>query len=980
MVRWLVLAALVAPGAVFAQVPTETARPPAQPDTGQYVPARARRAPGDTTAAADSSRAPKELVQWAEPDSTMNALLSRQGYTVTRYQGKRAVFDAEHHTLHLAGDGAVQREQTILVADTIVYNDSTKLVRAAAPPKDTIVLRDPSQGTSDLVALGGMEYDLVHRHGVVRELSTSSAQGGQTWYVSTDKGAVQGDTTGHGGSVSYAEDGSITSCDLPYPHYHFQSKEIKMVSKHIMVARPAVLYIGDVPVMWLPFIFQDMRGGRHSGILTPRFGLTDVIRSSAGYTREIDNLGYYFALNDYMDATVSLDWRSGNSEDQNNIGWTRYNAEWQYRWLDRFLNGRVSTSYSTFSDGRTQFDLGWQHQQQFSQSSSINANINYTSNTSTSVIQAYTVAQTLATISSALNLQKAIGPANFSLGGTRTQYTGRKEVNQNFPNLSVSTKPVNITSWLLWSPQLSLNNTQTFNLDIAPFVFRPQNTPAGFDSTQVKADQRTTTISFQTPLRIGGFNWQNSFQVTDNEENFPHRFTLVDVQTGDIIGTRTFARKYSTSIDWQTGISLPVMLQGTLNLTPSVSIVNADPSTGFWYRSSLSGGRFLHQSKTFQYTLSSSPTLFGFFPGFGPFTRIRHSIQPQLSFSYAPATRVNDDLLRAQNRSRASTITGLQRMALNMRLTQTFEAKLRSPNDTNPEGGEKIKLLTLDFSSITYDFERKRKGLSGIATPTFSYRVASDLLPGLDLSVDYSLFQGDINSDSARFKPFRTGISASLTLGRKNNPFAMIARIFGHKPAAATSDTTGAAPGGGDTSATQVLNQRPQNAGPLRNRYQQEINTAGGWTASFTFTSSRSRPVAGATVYDPRSFCQQFIAFPVTYQSCLNQPAPRDTLTNDISGGQIFIPAAQATLRSNVAFDLTPKWAMQWTTGYDFERHEFSDQAVTLQRDMHDWRANMSFTRAPNGNFAFSFFISLKAEPDLKFDYHRNTYRPPSTQ
>ena len=50
MVRWLVLAALVAPSAVFAQVPTETARPPARPDTvqldtGQYIPPRARRAP-----------------------------------------------------------------------------------------------------------------------------------------------------------------------------------------------------------------------------------------------------------------------------------------------------------------------------------------------------------------------------------------------------------------------------------------------------------------------------------------------------------------------------------------------------------------------------------------------------------------------------------------------------------------------------------------------------------------------------------------------------------------------------------------------------------------------------------------------------------------------------------------------------------------------------------------------------------------------
>jgi hypothetical protein len=51
---------------------------------------------------------------------------------------------------------------------------------------------------------------------------------------------------------------------------------------------------------------------------------------------------------------------------------------------------------------------------------------------------------------------------------------------------------------------------------------------------------------------------------------------------------------------------------------------------------------------------------------------------------------------------------------------------------------------------------------------------------------------------------------------------------------------------------------------------------------------------------------------------------------------------------------------------------------VTLQRDMHDWRANFSFSRAPTGNFLFSFFISLKAQPDLKFDYRRSTYRCPA--
>ena len=77
-----------------------------------------------------------------------------------------------------------------------------------------------------------------------------------------------------------------------------------------MVARPGVLYIADVPVFWLPFIFQDLRSGRRSGVLTPRFGVSDIVRNSPSYRRQVEGLGYYWAISDYLDAQASFDWRS----------------------------------------------------------------------------------------------------------------------------------------------------------------------------------------------------------------------------------------------------------------------------------------------------------------------------------------------------------------------------------------------------------------------------------------------------------------------------------------------------------------------------------------------------------------------------------------------------------------------------------------------------------------------------------------------
>ena len=119
-----------------------------------------------------------------------------------------------------------------------------------------------------------------------------------------------------------------------------------------MVARPAVLYIGNVPVVWLPFIFQDMREGRRSGLLSPRFGVAELIRNSPSYRRSVENLGWYFAGTDYIDASVWLDWRSSARQTEFDPGLVRYNGELQYKWTNRFLAGEVGAGYETYGDGR----------------------------------------------------------------------------------------------------------------------------------------------------------------------------------------------------------------------------------------------------------------------------------------------------------------------------------------------------------------------------------------------------------------------------------------------------------------------------------------------------------------------------------------------------------------------------------------------------------------------------------------------------
>src|SRR5665811_2285928 len=95
-------------------------------DTVRARPDSSRR---DSTAA-DSTKQ-KELIKWNEPDSVMRVLMTRPGYSATRYQGDVAVFNAQTHTLELKGKRAgVSRDQTVLVGDSIIYNDSTKIMVA----------------------------------------------------------------------------------------------------------------------------------------------------------------------------------------------------------------------------------------------------------------------------------------------------------------------------------------------------------------------------------------------------------------------------------------------------------------------------------------------------------------------------------------------------------------------------------------------------------------------------------------------------------------------------------------------------------------------------------------------------------------------------------------------------------------------------------------------------------------------------------
>jgi len=109
-------------------------------------------------------------------------------------------------------------------------------------------------------------------------------------------------------------------------------------------------------------------------------------------------------------------------------------------------------------------------------------------------------------------------------------------------------------------------------------------------------------------------------------------------------------------------------------------------------------------------------------------------------------------------------------------------------------------------------------------------------------------------------------------------------------------------------------------------------------------------------------------------RNALAAPPADVNATQTTSGGTFFRVPPQMNVQGSTSFNLTDKWSARWSTNYDFQLSQFGLQSVTLQRKLHDWNAVFGFTQAPNGAFTFTFFVSLTAEPDIKFDYNRSTY------
>jgi hypothetical protein len=887
----------------------------ARPDTAR-VPVDTVRAQQVNIRGGRAGAAPGRI----ERDSIMTLLLGVRDYVATEYQGDSARFQADINRLELRGSPQVAREGSQLVADSMIVYDEA-IARACGygqPVLHAAGMQAPL--VSDTVC-----FDVQRQVGYARGAQTTVAEGA-TWNM-------RGDVYFHGDDF-YSHRAIFTDCDLPWPHqhYHFGARELKVVRDNVLVARDVTLNFEDVPVFWFPFMVQSLSRGRRSGLLMPRFGINDIARTSARYSRRIEDVGVYWAINDNLGGELAMDWFSSN--------WMAVRGSFDYNFTRRFLRGGLTYRYFWPEEGGRQFTLSSQNSWQMDERTSIGVTANYTSSPRFVQQRSFDPRELNRSIDSNVSLGRRFDWGRLSSGASRRQQLSDNTVNWVLPSVDISLSPFTLFEALPGSERWFSNMTVHANTDA-----RVERMDIGSGNTNPNAQsRRDMRTGASAGLSLGRLSWNQSVNFSEQ------------VRQERIFGDTLLLPSSSEQRGgWSSGLNFQQRLIGTSTFTPGISV------GGEFARSDATSEQLLHSPTRLNFNASLSGDLFGFWPGVGPFDRFRHRISPSVSYGYSPELRA-DSLQR-----RVFSAGAAEQNRITLGLSQTWEARYRGEAE-DPEddgvaeaGGDDsdaagagdpaaprrqvrsrtVTLLSISTDALMYDFVRAREGGYGLGNTQIGNSIQSDLLRGLQLRIMHDLFRttapavgggegGTRQLPAREFAPHLSQVNASFSLSGDSWLFRVLGLgRGGEEPRQGGDPLQDQEPNVGGPAVDHTRSEFGMVGTSRRTLIGSQRGAVGSWNASLNYTMFRSR-----------------------------DPLPANQDNQRVSG--------------NLTFQPTENWRASWITGYSFGGEGFTDHILTLTRQLHDWDANFDFMKAQNGNFSFQFRVHLRANPDIKLDYSQS--------
>ena len=354
------------------------------------------------------------------------------------YQASDSMVMMGNGTAFLHGNGDLKYETMQLTGDFIRMNiDSSQIYASGVWDslnyewKGKPVFKD----NKDEYETSEITYNIKTQKGFIRRAVTQQGEG----YIIADKTKkAEGDVLMMGG-------GQYTTCDNhDHPHFYLKMTKAKVKPGEYIATGPAYMVVGDVPLpLAIPFGFFPFNKTYSSGLIMPNFG-DDYSR---GFY--LSGLGYYFAINDYIDLQVTGDIYTRGT-------WA-IRAQSKYIWRYHF-SGNLSINYrnDVISEKgmpdyavNKNFSLQWTHQQDSKANPycTFSASVNFaTSGYNRSNINGYYNPNIYAenTKSSSISYTQRFPDSNWSLSmsASLTQSTRDSTISLTAPELAVSMSSV----------------------------------------------------------------------------------------------------------------------------------------------------------------------------------------------------------------------------------------------------------------------------------------------------------------------------------------------------------------------------------------------------------------------------------------------------------------------------------------------------------------------------------------------------------
>jgi len=714
-------------------------------------------------------------------------------------------------------------------------------------------------------------------------------------------------------SVYYIKDAKVTTGgELDNSDYYFRIRKGKMVPQGKIVTGFTNMYIADVPTP-LALPFAYFPSSQKQ-----QSGfLFPTIGESNNRGYYLQNGGYYLAMSQFFDLGLTGDYYSNGSYG--------FRMDSKYRKMYNF-SGSLSMRFENLITGErgvpgyaksTVFNVRWNHSKdpKSSPNSNFSASVNF---------------------------------------GTSDYF--RESVNQlNSPNFLNNT----LSSSVAYSKRIP--GTPSVNMSI---------------NANMSQNSNTKSVNLTLPSFQGSIDRIYPFQPKDRPKkgilqniNFQYSTRAENriITSEDNLFTGAMFKNARSGVQHSIPLSTNFKILKHFNMAASMSYKEVwqpktikyndyDPTIDGVVKDTLSG---FSAFRTYSYGMSMGTTIYGIvnFKEDKKIRSIRHTVRPSLSYSSAPSfdQYYDEYIIDADGNTREYTpfegglfgtpSRGISK-SMGISISNNFEAKIVDPDSTKTEL-KKIQLIkNLNFNT-SYNFISDEFKWSPVRVSSgidlFNKKMAINLGATLDM---YAL-----NEENQRINEFNIKQGGGLfrvTSANLNTGYNFSNKTFSKDkkkedeeeeeeevdPFGYFENTSG---GGRDDDLfgdTIGMNNEMNREDEMKENtkypsYRAEIP----WNLRFTYS--------------------------LTYNNSRNQ--------NDFSNNSLMFSGD---------VELTPKWKIGGSSGFDFKNHGFTYTQIRLNRDLDSWRLDFSWVPFSN-RASWNFFIGIKSGllSDIKYEKNREPDR-----